>query len=343
MNRRVAVIKTAWCDSYTGQSPDGNFAYLNDGNVGAERFNMLPIVGEFRVYTMPKSGNAPVPEPEDGWLVFHVARDPAALRMKLVGWYENAQFVGDYLNRLTGEAHPEGGGYDGSSYCILSTKGFEIAAGDRPVIDHDGRFKMSSIYWMRGNQRYQPKKSWDVILERLLQLQEDYLEKAYIPEATKKPDIGDTRKPAKITDGIKTDDGGDAFGHSDSAESPEHLALKTWAVSNPGFFDYDDDPALTESRPELPLPSGDRVDAAHMNDDYATLIEVKSRRSGEKDIERGIFQCVKYLAVFEAMQKGASSKKQPNTILLVENDVSERLKALADRLKVEIVQHKLEN
>lgn len=339
-NKKIAVIKTGWCDTYTGRNPEGNFSYLKDGGKGAERYNMLPSDNGFQVYTMPKKGSAPSPSPKEDWLIYHVSLDPAELKMKLVGWYENATFLGKFLYRGS-DALSEGEGYDGSSYCITTERAFEIPAAARPIVEHDGRFKMSSFYWMQGNEGYEPKNSWQPVLDRLTDLHNQMHKVAYAPTITAKPDIGDTRSKLNKTDKLDADDGGEVLGRCRYAESPEHKALKQWAAANAEFFDYEEDDDA-EGLEEFSLPSGDSVDAVQITDEYITLIEVKSRRSGEKDTERGIFQCVKYAAVYEAMQRGASKIREVNTVLLTENKVSPRLTTLAKRLGVELKQHRVD-
>lgn len=336
MTDRVAVIKTGWCDSYTGQNVGGNFGHLQKGGEGAERFNMLPVQDVYRVYTMPKGGSAPYPSPSTGWTVFHVARDPAEQTMKLVGWYNDVSFMAEYGLRGS-EISSVTKGYDDTPFCMIAREAKEIAAADRPTIKHGRKFGSSSIFWLSGNDYYESRTDWADLKQTLIRLMGESNAKTPKPSTN----VGDTRAPIIEVDEIEADDGGDIYGHSSVAESPEHLALKNWAVNNPEFFDYENGSEFTDSRPELPLLSGDRVDAVHINSDFATLIEVKSRRSGEKDIERGIFQCIKYKAVFDAMQKGIASKKATNTVLLVEQPVSDRLRVLAHRLGVAIKEHKV--
>ena len=330
---QFAVIKTGWCDSYTGETPLGNFTYFEQG-LGAERYNMLPTAAGFEVYCVTP---APVAPAMTGWTLAHVAVDPAERKMKLVGWYEDAEFLGREIDR--------GGALRGptSVYSIRAARAFQIRPQDRPIIEHNHQLGSTRIGWLRGKET---ATDWDNVRGKLEQAILANVATAFDQQNFTfdiLPDfLGDTVQPPPVAGPeIQTDDGGDPFGHSDVAESPEHLALKLWAVAQPGFFDYDDDPEEITSLPELPLPSGDRVDAAHITDDYATLVEVKSRRSGEKDVERGIFQCVKYRAVFEAMERGKSDRHEVNVVLLTENPVSRRLQTLAKRLDVELKQHRM--
>lgn len=61
---------------------------------------------------------------------------------------------------------------------------------------------------------------------------------------------------------------------------------------------------------------------------------MKSTRSGDDDIERGIYQCVKYGAVLEAMSKNDGKKKEISTLLVIENEMNSTLKASAKKLDV---------
>lgn len=339
MTQRVAVIKTGWCDAYDGQDVEGNFGHLKNGGSGAERFNMVAADGGYQVYTMPKSHNAPMPMPSDDWLIYHIARDPAELKMKLVGWYEGASFLGEYKHRGAVASDVAATGYDGSVYCIVAETARVLLPVDRPIIEHGSRFGSSSIFWLVGNEGYKPKEPWDEIITQLASLRRSLSVVALQPESVNKSSLGDTRKRSKVDPDIEFDDGGNALGRNNIAESNEHKALKLWACEHPRRFSYK--AKGTTSRVEFPLRSGDRVDAVHQDDESITLIEVKSRRSGEDDIERGVYQCVKYTAVYKAMQRGESRRLTVCAVLLTENKVSHRLAALAKRLGITLMRHEV--
>lgn len=52
---------------------------------------------------------------------------------------------------------------------------------------------------------------------------------------------------------------------------------------------------------EVVLDSADRVDVVYYGPKSTVMIEVKSSDSVEIDLRRGVFQCIKYRAVMEAM------------------------------------------
>ena len=83
-------------------------------------------------------------------------------------------------------------------------------------------------------------------------------------------------------------------------EGEEHRRLKEWVERHPEIVnaEYHGRPTHTEFH----LKSGDWVDVAIFLP-YGTIVavEVKSRVSNEADLERGVYQCIKYRAVIEAM------------------------------------------
>jgi hypothetical protein len=82
-------------------------------------------------------------------------------------------------------------------------------------------------------------------------------------------------------------------------ESPFHKSLRIWVKNNPGAIHAAFVNASTET--EVDLDSGDRVDVVYKLADRIAVLEVKSRISNEVDLTRGVFQCVKYRAVRQAM------------------------------------------
>ena len=63
-------------------------------------------------------------------------------------------------------------------------------------------------------------------------------------------------------------------------------------------------------------------------------MEVKSRISDENDILRGIFQCVKYRSVMEAEKALYPNSSSIRVLLVVEKEMSGRMKELADFLRI---------
>lgn len=78
-------------------------------------------------------------------------------------------------------------------------------------------------------------------------------------------------------------------------ESPEHRTLKEFMARHPEIVGL---PAtLSPGKMEEPLLSGDVLDVFFSHGQDHIAVEVKSARSGETDILRGMFQCAKYRAV----------------------------------------------
>ncbi len=94
--------------------------------------------------------------------------------------------------------------------------------------------------------------------------------------------------------------------------------------------------SVTDRQMEYDLPSGDRVDVSAWDQDLACWhIEVKSKISSAADIERGLYQCVKYKAVGEAMERVAPhGKRSVESFLVVEDDLPSTTLDLAKQLGV---------
>lgn len=82
-------------------------------------------------------------------------------------------------------------------------------------------------------------------------------------------------------------------------EGPLHEALRLWVNVNPKAVHRDFSGATSET--EVDLDSGDRVDVIYKCLDRIVVLEVKSRISNIIDLRRGVFQCIKYRAVRQAM------------------------------------------
>ena len=92
--------------------------------------------------------------------------------------------------------------------------------------------------------------------------------------------------------------------------------------------------AVVDRQMEYDLRSGDRVDVTAWDQEGVCWhIEVKSKISNEADIERGLYQCVKYKAVAEAMERVAPRRaRSVKSILIVESDLPSDLDDLAKKL-----------
>ena len=113
-------------------------------------------------------------------------------------------------------------------------------------------------------------------------------------------------------------------------EGPNHKALRLRVTEEPSLVRRGLRPENTDT--EVELLSGDRVDVVSASNDGTVAIEVKSRDSDVNDVERGVYQCVKYRAVLEAQD--IRRKPIVESWLVTETPLPGELKALARRLKV---------
>ena len=115
-------------------------------------------------------------------------------------------------------------------------------------------------------------------------------------------------------------------------EGPNHKALREWLRKHPECVDR----RLrdVDSKTEVDLLSGDRVDVVYRTKSQVITIEVKSRDSNWSDLQRGIYQCVKYRAVMEAQEKEEKSGRRVRALLVTEIPLYADLDRIADRLDV---------
>jgi hypothetical protein len=119
-------------------------------------------------------------------------------------------------------------------------------------------------------------------------------------------------------------------------ESAEHQNLKTHVRDNPKSVGVKKD--VTSANIEVRLLSGDLMDVEFLAGSTRWGIEVKSIRSGNADLERGIYQCVKYLAVMVAESGFNAVEADCHSMLVTERRLPPSLHALARRLGVRPVQ-----
>jgi len=123
-------------------------------------------------------------------------------------------------------------------------------------------------------------------------------------------------------------------GWSTEPESLEHQALKKWVAENPcvlggriqfGF-----------GKIEWQFASADRVDVLFEHKDGCMAVEVKAANANDADLERGIYQCIKYRALLRAEMKASSKIPNGSSLLITERRIPAPLQELADLLGVRV-------
>ncbi|MCO7468651.1 hypothetical protein NJG16_01040 [Stenotrophomonas maltophilia] len=123
-------------------------------------------------------------------------------------------------------------------------------------------------------------------------------------------------------------------------ESDEHKALKAWVASHPEeFVDFGSFP--TGSNEKL-LSSGDRLDAHFDNGRHRLAVEVKTSKCSEDELQRGVYQAVKYRAVLRAEQKAIRHVPNGEAVLVCTRAPNVETRALIKRLQVRFQQVPLE-
>ena len=124
--------------------------------------------------------------------------------------------------------------------------------------------------------------------------------------------------------------------HGGGGEGKEHKAIKEYVYKHPESLGIT---GVIRNETEHPLPSGDRLDVYFETSDCRYAIEVKPSISPDDDITRGIFQCVKYKAILEAMRKVEYGRYAISTLLIFAGAISDRNKQLAEVLGIKYIEH----
>lgn len=120
-------------------------------------------------------------------------------------------------------------------------------------------------------------------------------------------------------------------------ESPDHKALKEYVRTHPEVLGLGK--RFGAGISEHALPSGDRVDVFFGANDLWIGAEVKSKRSDEADIFRGLFQCVKYKAVLNAMLVAEQLDIAARAVLVLEGTLPTGLRELRNMLDIEVIEN----
>ncbi|MCP1550220.1 MULTISPECIES: hypothetical protein [Methylorubrum] len=117
-------------------------------------------------------------------------------------------------------------------------------------------------------------------------------------------------------------------------EGERHRIFKERVASRPDLF------GLPKGTPagqiERPLPSGDRLDVSFEREGLWIAAEVKTAQAPEADLVRGLFQCVKYRAILEAVERVSGGVRDVRAVLVLEGQLPSRLIPLRNMLGVRV-------
>jgi hypothetical protein len=125
-------------------------------------------------------------------------------------------------------------------------------------------------------------------------------------------------------------------GMGGGGESDLHRNLKTYVAKHPEVVGLPRSAA--PGRIEVELRSGDQIDVLFDVGRLRVGVEVKGPESDINDIQRGLFQCVKYKAVIEAEQKMQQIAVRADAILVLGSGLPPALLGLKHLLGVEVVE-----
>lgn len=124
-------------------------------------------------------------------------------------------------------------------------------------------------------------------------------------------------------------------------ESDNHKQMKEILSKHPNILELDFETELIKT--EYILPSADAVDIMFKYGNAKIGVEVKSYISDEKDILRGLFQCVKYKHLIEAEQKVNNEYCNSRVILALEKELPIKYIIVKDLLGIEVIDKLREN
>jgi hypothetical protein len=117
-------------------------------------------------------------------------------------------------------------------------------------------------------------------------------------------------------------------------EGEAHKRLKEFVARNPQVIGL---PAnTTPGAIEDALPSGDSLDVSFRSTEEWTAAEVKPLDAPVADILRGLFQCVKYRAVMEAVQATKGQARAAAAVLVLQGNFPQALLPIRNMLGVTV-------
>ena len=120
-------------------------------------------------------------------------------------------------------------------------------------------------------------------------------------------------------------------------EGPEHKAIKEYVADHPESIGIKKKVVFKEK--EHGLPSGDQLDVYfEFRNGNRMAVEVKPSTSPNEDITRGIFQCVKYQAVMDALRTVEYGNYENDTRLVIGGKMSEANRKLANDLGIDFIE-----
>lgn len=119
-------------------------------------------------------------------------------------------------------------------------------------------------------------------------------------------------------------------------EGPEHRKLKEFVRLRPQLVGVAK--RFGPGQSERLIPSGDKLDVFFETNEETVAVEVKASISDVADIVRGIFQCVKYAAILNAMSVAGQSGKGARAVLVLQGDLPNQLRELRVMLGIEVVE-----
>ena len=121
-----------------------------------------------------------------------------------------------------------------------------------------------------------------------------------------------------------------------SEGSPEHQNLRNSVSTHPELFGFS---TKLIGNVEYPLKSGDSIDVFFEDETRMLGIEVKSLRSGDDDLERGLYQTVKYSSVLKAEAIVQNIQKQIDCMLVIEKSLNKKHLRIKRKLEIDVFEN----
>lgn len=123
-------------------------------------------------------------------------------------------------------------------------------------------------------------------------------------------------------------------GWSSEGESKQHKKVKEFVAANPQAVGLPKN--NSQGQTEYLFASGDKADVVFETENGYLGVEVKSIISNDPDLNRGLFQAVKYQALLRSEQKAVLSPPTARAVLVTERSLPAALQNLADVLGIAV-------